>query len=131
MTHTGENSYLYYFTYAETGKRRHLGAYHGVELKFLSDSFPSDWERSPDDEKLGRATRAYWTQFAKTGNPNAPGLSDWPAYDAKSDQCFELGRSIRIGVVESRLKIFDRIMRQIFAEAGKTELHDPKIPANN
>jgi para-nitrobenzyl esterase len=131
MTQVGQPAYLYSFTYAEMGKRAHLGAYHGEELKFLSDSFPSDWERSPDDEKLGRATRAYWTQFAKTGNPNAPGLSDWPAYDAKSDQCFELGRSIRIGVVESRLKIFDRIMRQIFAEAGKTELHDPKIPVNN
>jgi para-nitrobenzyl esterase len=44
MTRTGQSAYLYYFTYAERGKRAHRGAYHGEELKFLSDSFPSDWE---------------------------------------------------------------------------------------
>ena len=119
VTHTGENSYLYYFTYAETGKRRHLGAYHGVELKFLSDSFPADWEHSRDDEKLGEAMRTYWAQFTKTGNPNAPGLPEWPAYGARPDQCLELGRRIRIRPVESQLWALDQIMRRIFAEAMK------------
>jgi hypothetical protein len=44
MTRVDQNAYLYCFAYAETGKRASLGAYHGEELKFLSDSFPSDWE---------------------------------------------------------------------------------------
>jgi hypothetical protein len=64
MTRADQKAYLYYFTYAETGKRAHLGAYHGEELKFLSNSFPADWEHSRDHEKLGEAIRAYWTQFA-------------------------------------------------------------------
>jgi hypothetical protein len=46
------------------GKRAPLGAYHGEELMFLSDSFPSDWERSQGDEKLGEIMRAYWANFA-------------------------------------------------------------------
>ena len=46
MTRVGQSAYLYHFTYAETGKRAHLGAYHGEELKFLSGSFPSDWEHA-------------------------------------------------------------------------------------
>ncbi|MGC2108488.1 MAG: carboxylesterase family protein [Candidatus Korobacteraceae bacterium] len=116
MRHAGQNAYLYYFTYAETGKHAHLGAYHGLELEFLSNSFPPDWEHSHDDESLGEAIRTYWVQFAKTGNPNASGLPKWPANDQQSDQCFELGRMIRIRMIEPQLKTLDQIMQRIFHE---------------
>jgi para-nitrobenzyl esterase len=96
MTRVGQKSYLYYFTYAETGERAPLGAYHGEELLFLSDAFPNGWEHNKDEEALGHATRIYWTQFARTGDPNAPGIPRWPSYDVRPDQCFELGRTIRV-----------------------------------
>jgi para-nitrobenzyl esterase len=118
-TRAGQKAYLYYFSYVETGKRARLGAYHGQELKFLSDSFPSDWERSQDDEKLGEAIRTYWTQFARTGDPNALGLPEWAAYDAGLDQCFELGRTIRVHPIGPQLQILEHIMDQIFAEIRK------------
>jgi para-nitrobenzyl esterase len=94
---------------------------HGEELWFLSDSFPSDWELSPDDKKLGEIMRAYWTQFAKKGDPNTTGLPDWPAYDARQDQCFELGRTIRVRSVSEKLYALDRIMKQIFAETANAK----------
>ena len=122
MTRAGQKAYLYYFTYAETGKRAHLGAYHGEELKFLSNSFPANWEHSRDHEKLGEAIRAYWTQFAKTGNPNAPGFPEWPAYDARTDQWLELGRTIRVRPVGPQLQVLEQIMQQVFAEEGKSGL---------
>jgi carboxylesterase type B len=59
--------------------------------------------------------RVYWTQFVRTGNPNAPGLHSWPRYDAHSDQCLELGRAIRCRHVAPRLQIIDHIMKQVFA----------------
>ena len=122
MTRAGQKAYLYYFTYEETGKRAHLGAYHGEELKFLSNSFPANWEHSRDHEKLGEPIRAYWTQFAKTGNPNAPGFPEWPAYDARTDQWLELGRTIRVRPVGPQLQVLEQIMQQVFAEEGKSGL---------
>jgi para-nitrobenzyl esterase len=118
MARAGQRAYLYYFTYAETGKREALGAYHGEELNFLSDSFPSDWQHGHDDDKLGRAMRTYWTQFARTGNPNAPGLPPWPAFDPRTEQCFELGRKIQVRPVAPQVQALERIMRQIFAETS-------------
>ena len=32
----------------------------------------------------------YWSQFAKTGNPNATGSTLWPRYDASTDAMLQL-----------------------------------------
>jgi para-nitrobenzyl esterase len=118
MTHAGQKAYLYYFTYRETGKRAPLGAYHGEELEFLSDSFPADWEHSPEDKRLADAMRTFWTQFAKTGNPNVPGGPEWPAYDTQLEQYLDLGNPIGIDTVPAKIQVLARIMRQIFTETG-------------
>jgi para-nitrobenzyl esterase len=114
--HRGQNAYLYLFTYVEKGKRTKLGAHHGEELYFLSNSYPADWEHDGDDERLGQAIRAYWVQFAKTGNPNLNGLPEWPAYEPRKDQYLELGRSVGVRQVPERVKILGRIMEEVVAD---------------
>ena len=121
MACTGQKAFLYYFTYVEAGKRAPLGAYHGEELNFLSNVFPDDWEHSQDDEKLGEILRTYWVQFAKTGDPNGAGIPEWPAYDTRKDECFELGLKIGGRPVAVQLQALERIMKQNFAET--TEAH--------
>jgi len=67
-----------------------LGAYHTAELQFLfpsfdvSDFLPRIHAFEPGDDPL-QTMRLYWTQFAKTGNPNVVGKPAWPAYNATSD----------------------------------------------
>jgi para-nitrobenzyl esterase len=115
--HWGQNAYLYLFTYAEKGKRAKLGAYHGQELYFLSNSFPSGWEHDGDDERLGHTIRAYWVQFAKTGDPNCYGLPAWPAYEPGKNPYLELGHSVGIREVPERVKVLGRIMSDVVADA--------------
>lgn len=105
------------FTYVETGKRASLGAYHGLELKFLSREFPHDWEHSADDLKLAEAVRTYWTQFAKTGEPDTSGVPRWPVYGSVEDACMDLGRTISLSndLHEARLQELEHIMQLIFA----------------
>jgi para-nitrobenzyl esterase len=117
MTRAGQKAYLYSFTYVETGKRASLGAYHGLELKFLSREFPHDWEHSADDLKLAEAVRTYWTQFAKTGEPDTSGVPRWPVYGSVEDACMDLGRTISLSndLHEARLQELEHIMQLIFA----------------
>jgi len=37
----------------------------------------------------------YWVNFAKTGNPNGPGLVDWPAYTSATDINLEFSDAIQ------------------------------------
>lgn len=43
------------------------------------------------DRKLSDAVQAYWTNFAKTGDPNGPGLPAWPKFDRASRRFMRFG----------------------------------------
>jgi para-nitrobenzyl esterase len=125
MTRAGQNAYLYYFTYTGTGKRASLGAYHGEELQFLSDSFPADWDPSQAEKRLGKAMRTYWTQFARTGNPNVAGVTEWPACNTQVEHYLDLGNTIRLHTVPARMQVLGHLMQQIFRATGNVPPPSP------
>jgi para-nitrobenzyl esterase len=60
-------------------------AYHSAEIEYVFGTL--DWKKipwRPEDYKLSEQMGAYWTNFAKTGNPNGAGLGVWPMYIRKS-----------------------------------------------
>jgi para-nitrobenzyl esterase len=44
-------------------------------------SSPELASASPKDQALADEISSYWVNFARTGNPNGPGLPQWPEVD--------------------------------------------------
>jgi para-nitrobenzyl esterase len=87
---TDKPVYTYYWTHRPTGDP--AGAHHGSEILFAFDNLSArnnPW--TDEDKKIADIMSSYWANYIATGNPNAPGLPVWPAFDAKSPTVMELG----------------------------------------
>jgi para-nitrobenzyl esterase len=62
-----------------------LGAFHSADVQYLFNRNGVPAPFTPAQAQLSQTMIAYWTQFAKTGNPNALGQPVWDAYDPTND----------------------------------------------
>lgn len=61
-------------------------AYHSSEIPYVFGTLDllQGFAWRPEDRKLSEQMQKYWTDFARSGNPNAGDLPQWPAYAASS-----------------------------------------------
>jgi len=98
---TGESPvYRYHFELAAPPSKFHPGsfAFHSDDIEYVFgtlDTRPGAVWR-PEDRKLSEEMMGYWTNFAKTGDPNGAGLPEWPKY-GKEDELIHLDSTIGAG----------------------------------
>ena len=98
--------WMYHFTKPVWGW---MGAAHAAEIGYVFGNLENP---KPDDDALSKAFMDYWVQFATTGNPNAEGQPNWPAFSVDGDQHLAMDKTL---MVDSKLRrdacdIFDEIL---------------------
>ncbi len=108
---TKAHSYLYQFTRVPpTADGARLGAYHASELPYVFGNLDTSLGYTQKDQDLSKAMMGYWTRFAKTGDPNGDGQTEWPAY-GPGDQNLVLGDQITTdsGLYKAQIDLAERI----------------------
>jgi len=101
-------AFVYYFDHRTPSSPD--GSNHGDEITYVFQNFqgPGGSPRA-EDLALSERIRSYWINFARTGDPNGPGLPQWPAFTERDQRVmfFDTESSARPIPNLEKLKAFD------------------------
>lgn len=116
MEKKGAPGFLYHFRKThEKGFGASLGAHHAAEIPYVFGTLDALKVGDDADRALSEQMIAYWSNFARTGNPNGEGLVQWPIYDEHTDVHLDFDVEVK---QDSHLRQEDtRLMERIMSEA--------------
>ncbi len=98
----GHRAYIYAFNREVPGSgKKTLGAFHSLEIPYVFGALrDAEWNWLPFeavDSQLSGIVQTYWTNFAKTGNPNGANVPGWAEFDSREQSVMTFSPS---GAVE-------------------------------
>jgi para-nitrobenzyl esterase len=105
---------VYRFDRSIPGKgEAELGAFHSLEVPYVFGSLADPaWQWLPsttDDAALSNLLQTYWTNFAKSGDPNAQGLPNWPAWSDDKMEFLLVNRDASVSAQRNFAPLFSRL----------------------
>ena len=88
------------------------GASHFAELWYVFDHLDQSlWNWTWGDRQLAAKMSSYWVNFARSGDPNGPGLPSWDAFTNAESKVQYLADPITVGGVANlkTLSVFDAV----------------------
>jgi para-nitrobenzyl esterase len=113
--------YNFSFTSAFTPVPAHTNEISYVFGNLVPGPFQTTAAPTAQDRALSDTMQSYWTNFARTGNPNGTGLPTWPAYAGAGSQAMQFGNVVQAGTEEgtARFQFLDNFRVDGVIAVGK------------
>jgi para-nitrobenzyl esterase len=103
--------FLYYFAHippraAQSPWKNATGAVHSEEMVYVFQHLNQralPW--TAEDRAMSDAMATYWTNFAKRGDPNGPGVPAWPAFGGNRPAVMRFTDAPRAGALPNAKKL--------------------------
>jgi len=89
------------------------GAPHGAEMGYVFKQLDDQRKWTDADRALSEAMATYWTNFAKSGDPNGAGVPTWPAFEDGAPTVMYLKGAPHPGPLPNRAQL--EAMEEYFA----------------
>jgi para-nitrobenzyl esterase len=92
-------AYLYRFDWETPEGGGHMRSPHTIEIPFVFHNIAVARpliSKMPEAYALAEKVSAAWVAFARTGDPNTPGVPRWPAYSAGSRDTMLFNNTLRV-----------------------------------
>jgi para-nitrobenzyl esterase len=122
----GQHVFVYRFDRSIPGKGEgELGAFHSLDVPYVFGALHDPtWHWlpfTPDDAALSNLIQTYWTNFAKSGDPNAQGLPNWPAWSDGKKEFLEIRKDGRITAQRNFPPLFSSLSAEDLRRSFKSE----------
>lgn len=96
-------------------EHEYAGAFHSAEVLYIFGTMATDrwadWPWTSGDRALAEKMASAWVNFAKTGDPNGPGVPYWPTFDESQPSTMEWDIEPRVAPVRrmAQLSFLDKV----------------------